>query len=67
LLARIRSSLLRIYCIGLLNEGNPSESGEARLALRQLAEASGGRDYYPKDLAKVERISAAVADEARKQ
>jgi hypothetical protein len=51
----------------LLNEGNPSESGEARLALRQLAEASGGRDYYPKDLAKVERISAAVADEARKQ
>jgi GWxTD domain-containing protein len=80
LLAKVRNSGVRVYCIGLL--GLPTslqplkdlsrmkylrQVGAARLALGQLAEASGGLAYYPKDLAEVERISAEIANEVRKQ
>src|SRR2546427_3717520 len=37
---------VRVYCIGLLNEDDPGQAGAARLALGQLAEASGGLVYY---------------------
>jgi len=36
-------------------------------ALKALAEASGGLDYYPKDLAEVDRITPEVAHELRNQ
>jgi len=68
LLAQIKNSGVRVYCIGLLSEADhPRQAGAAKLALGQLAEASGGLDYYPKDLAEVERISAVIANEVRKQ
>ena len=48
---------MRIYSIGLLSEeDDPSHAGAARLALGKLADASGGLDYYPRDLAEVESI-----------
>ncbi len=56
-----------IYSIGLLNEEEPREAKKAKRALRELAEASGGMDYYPKDLAEVERITPLVAHEIRNQ
>jgi Ca-activated chloride channel family protein len=67
LLAKLKSSGLRVYCIGLLNEDDPRQARTARLALGQLAEASGGLDYYPKDVAEVESISTEIANEVRKQ
>ena len=67
LLGKVKNSGVPVYCIGLLNQDDPGQAGAARLALGQLAEASGGLNYYPKDLAEVERISREILNEARKQ
>jgi Mg-chelatase subunit ChlD len=67
LLAKVRNSGVRVYSIGLLSEDHPRETKANRRALEQLAEASGGRDYYPKDLAEVESLSIEVANEVRKR
>jgi Ca-activated chloride channel homolog len=56
-----------IYCIGLLSEEEPRDARDARRALKALAEASGGLDYYPKDLAEVERVTPQIAHEIRNQ
>ena len=67
LVRKARQSEVLIYCIGLLNEEEPREARSARRALRALAEASGGLDYYPKDLAEIDRITPQVAREIRSQ
>jgi VWFA-related protein len=67
LLGKVKNSGVSVYSIGLLNEDDRREGRAARLALGQLAEASGGLDYYPKDLADVESISPEIANEVRKQ
>jgi Ca-activated chloride channel family protein len=67
LLRKAQASEVLIYCIGLLNEEEPSEARAARRALKELAEASGGQEYYPKDLAEVEQITPQVAHEIRNQ
>jgi Mg-chelatase subunit ChlD len=67
LLGKVKNSRVLVYCIGLLNEDDPGQAGAARLALGQLAEASGGLVYYPKDLAEVESISPEIANKVRKQ
>jgi Ca-activated chloride channel family protein len=67
LLAKVKNRRVRVYSIGLLNEEYPGQAGAARLALEQLAEASGGLAYYPKDLAEVASITQEIATEARKQ
>ena len=67
LLRKAQASEVLIYCIGLLNEEEPSDARAARRALKELAEASGGQDYYPKDLAEVEKITPEVAHEIRNQ
>ena len=45
----------------------PARRKSAKRALKELAEASGGQDFYPKDLAEVERITPEVAHEIRNQ
>jgi VWFA-related protein len=67
LVRKAQRSEVLVYCIGLLSEEEPREARNARRALRALAEASGGMDYYPKDLAEVERITPQVAHEIRNQ
>jgi len=67
LVRRAQRSEVLIYCIGLLSEEEPREARSAKRALKALAEASGGLDYYPKDLAEVERITPQVAHEIRNQ
>jgi Mg-chelatase subunit ChlD len=67
LLSRVKNSRVPVYCIGLLSENDPGRAGAAKVALGKLAEASGGLDYYPKDLAEVESISPEIANEVRKQ
>ncbi len=67
LLADVRNSGVRIYCIGLLSEGESREAVQSRRNLRQLADASGGQDFYPMDLAEAENISPEIARAARRQ
>jgi Ca-activated chloride channel homolog len=67
LLRKAQRSEVLIYCIGLLSEEEPREARSARRALKALSEASGGLDYYPKDLAEVERVTPQIAHEIRNQ
>ncbi len=67
LVRKARQSEVLIYCVGLLNEEEPREARKAKRALKSLAEASGGLDYYPKDLAEVDRITPQIAHEIRNQ
>jgi Ca-activated chloride channel homolog len=64
---KAQQSEVLIYSIGLLNEEEPREARQAKRVLKALAEASGAMDYYPKDLAEVERITPQVAHEIRSQ
>ncbi len=64
---KAQQSEVLIYSIGLLNEEEPREANKAKRALKALAEASGGVDYYPKDLAEVDKITPEVAHEIRNQ
>ena len=67
LVRKARQSEILVYSIGLLNEEEPREANKAKRALKALAEASGGLDYYPKDLAEVDKITPQVAHEIRNQ
>lgn len=67
LVRKAQASEVLIYTIGLLSEESPSDARLARRALKELAEASGGQDYYPKDLAEVQEITPQVAHEIRNQ
>ena len=67
LVRKARQSEVLIYCIGLLNEEEPREARAAKHALKDLAIASGGLDYYPKTLGEVESITPQIAHEIRNQ
>lgn len=67
LVRKARQSEVLIYSIGLLNDEEPREGRAAKRALKALAEASGGLDYYPKTLSEVENITPQIAHEIRNQ
>jgi VWFA-related protein len=67
LLRQAHNSEVLIYSIGLLNEEEAGEARSAKRALKALAEASGGLDYYPKSLSDVQEITPRVAHEIRNQ
>ncbi|HEY1760179.1 MAG TPA: VWA domain-containing protein [Bryobacteraceae bacterium] len=67
LVREARQSGVLIYSIGLLDQEIAGEARAAKRALKALAEASGGMDYYPKTLAEVEKITPQVAKEIRNQ
>lgn len=67
LLRKSQNSEVLIYAVGLLNEEEAREARAAKKALKALAEASGGLDYYPKSLGDVEEITPRVAHEIRNQ
>lgn len=67
LVRQVRASEVLIYLIGLLSEESRSDARAARRALRALAEASGGRDYYPQGLAEVQTMAPQIAREIRNQ
>jgi Ca-activated chloride channel homolog len=67
LVRKARQSEVLIYCIGLLNDEEPREGRAAKRALKELATASGGLDYYPKTLGEVESITPQIAHEIRNQ
>ncbi len=67
LVRKAQQSGVLIYSIGILSEEEPREARKAKRALHDLALASGGMDYYPKDLEEVDRITPEVAHEIRNQ
>jgi Mg-chelatase subunit ChlD len=67
LLRKIKNSGVLVYCIGLLTESDPQRQETARLALDQLADASGGLAFYPKNVAEVESVSHQIANEVGKR
>ena len=66
LLREAGNSGVPVYCIGLPGDDEPGRAGTARLALGQLAQASGGLAFYPNDLAEVESVSHEIANRLRK-
>lgn len=67
LLRETRQSEVLIYCIGLLSDEDGADKRNARKALKTLAEASGGHDYYPKNLSEVQKVTPQIAQEIRSQ
>jgi Ca-activated chloride channel homolog len=66
-LRQAQNSEVLIYSIGLLNEEEAREAKSAKRALKALADASGGMDYYPKSTSDVQEITPRVAHEIRNQ
>ncbi|HTS67181.1 MAG TPA: VWA domain-containing protein [Candidatus Acidoferrales bacterium] len=56
-----------IYGVGLLNEEEHREAARARRALNDLAEATGGKTFFPKDVEEVGHIAEQVAHDIRNQ
>jgi Ca-activated chloride channel family protein len=56
-----------IYAIGLLNDAKPAEAEHAKRDLDALTLATGGKVFYPKDVAEVDSIAQAVAHDLRNQ
>jgi len=56
-----------IYSVGLLSEEERREAQKARRALMDLAEATGGEAFFPKELSEVDHIAGQVAHDIRSQ
>jgi VWFA-related protein len=56
-----------IYGVGLLSEEEHREASRARRALNDLAEATGGKTFFPKDVEEVDAIAHQVAHDIRSQ
>jgi VWFA-related protein len=56
-----------IYSVGLLSDEERREAKRAEHALTDLAVATGGEAFFPKDLSEVERIAQRVAHDIRNQ
>jgi len=56
-----------IYCVGLLSEEDHKAAGNARHQLNELADATGGEAFYPKEVAEVDPIARQVARDLRSQ
>lgn len=64
---KAQQSGVLVYSVGILSEEEPRETRRAKRALHDLALASGGLDYYPKDLEEIDKIVPEVAREIRNQ
>jgi Ca-activated chloride channel homolog len=62
-----QQSDILIYGIGLLSEEERREAKRAERALQELAVATGGETFFPKDVSEVERIAHVVARDIRNQ
>jgi len=56
-----------LYGIGILNEEERREAKRAERALSELATATGGEAFFPKDIGEVERLAQQVARDIRNQ
>jgi len=62
-----QQSEVLIYTVGLLAEEEKREAKRATRALNAIAEATGGKSYYPKDLKDVDGVCQQVAHDIRSQ
>jgi VWFA-related protein len=62
-----QQSEVLIYSVGLLSEEERREAKRAERALNDLAQATGGEAFFPKDASEVERIAHQVARDIRNQ
>jgi VWFA-related protein len=67
ILRNAHKSDVLIYGVGLLTEEEHREAGRARKALNDLAEATGGKTFFPKDVTEVDAIAHQVAHDIRNQ
>jgi VWFA-related protein len=67
LIRNAHQSEVLIYGVGLLNEEEHREAAHARRALNDLAEATGGKTFFPKDVEEVGHIAQQVAHDIRSQ
>ncbi|MEO8369052.1 MAG: VWA domain-containing protein [Candidatus Solibacter sp.] len=56
-----------IYGVGLLAEEERREAGRAKRALNDLAEATGGKTFFPQSVEEVDAIAHQVAKDIRNQ
>ena len=56
-----------IYAIGLFTEEEKREATKARRALNEMATATGGLAFYPKDVNEVQTLAVQVARDIRNQ
>jgi Ca-activated chloride channel family protein len=56
-----------IYAVGLLEDEDRGGANKAKRELNQLAEATGGETYFPKEVSEVEHIAHVVAHDIRNQ
>jgi Ca-activated chloride channel homolog len=67
ILKNAHKSDVLIYGVGLLSEEEHREASRARKALNDLAEATGGKTFFPKDVSEVDAIARQVARDIRNQ
>src|SRR5712664_454632 len=67
LIKAAQQSEVLIYTVGLLAEEEKREAKRATRALNAIAEATGGKSYYPKDLKDVDGVCQQVAHDIRSQ
>jgi len=67
LLKASQQSEVLIYAVGLLSEEERREAKRAERALTDLAVATGGEAFFPKELSEVDRIAHQVAHDVRNQ
>ncbi|HTP34294.1 MAG TPA: VWA domain-containing protein [Candidatus Acidoferrales bacterium] len=67
LMRNAHQSGVLIYGVGLLNEEEHREAVRARRALNDLAEATGGKTFFPRDVEEVGHIAEQVAHDIRNQ
>jgi VWFA-related protein len=56
-----------IYSVGLLSDEERREATRAKHALNDLAEATGGEAFFPREVTEVDRIAQQVAHDIRNQ
>jgi Ca-activated chloride channel family protein len=67
LIKAAQQSEVLIYTVGLLTEEEKREARRATRALNAIADATGGKSYYPKELADVDGVCQQVARDIRSQ
>ncbi len=67
ILRNAHKSGVLVYGVGLLTEEEHREAARARKALNDLAEATGGKTFFPKEVGEVDAIARQVAHDIRNQ
>lgn len=67
LIKTAQQSEVLIYTVGLLSEEEKREAKRATRALNAIAEATGAKSYYPKELKDVDGVCQQVAHDIRSQ